>query len=261
MDAVLLDRDGDGVAVVTLNRPRTLNAISLELTDALHAALDELAGDGSVSVVILTGAGAGFCSGHDFGEFDQTAASVEASVAIQERMSSLVLRLKSLPQPVIAAVNGAAAGGGLALAVGCDIRICAATARFNAAFIRVGLLGTDMGLSFLLPRVVGLSAAAELMLTGRFVSAAESRELGLVSAVVSDGSVVDAAREMARSMIPNGRLALQLTKRVLWANLEAGSLASAMETENHGQVVLLHTPEHRAHVAAWHRARAARGRP
>lgn len=251
MSTVVISNEPDGVTVLTLNRPKTLNALNLAMTNELHSLLDDVAEDGNSRVVILTGAGRGFCSGHDFEEFDETGESVTKATYVQQLMASLVLKLKSLPQPVIAAVNGPAAGGGFSLALACDMRICALSARFNAAFINIGLLGTDMGISFLLPRVVGLTASNELMLTGRFVESEEALRLGIVTRVVPQENLLTEARALARVIISNSQLGVSITKRVMWANIESSNLATAMELENQGQVVMLQSEAHRQAVEDW----------
>ena len=172
-DTVLRTEPEPGIALVTLNRPDRLNAMSTELVADLHVVLGAIADDPSVRVVVLTGEGRGFCAGLDLKESSQRTAAGEgrggraaAGMAGQQQIASLVPRLRGLRQPVIAAVNGAASGGGLALALASDVRVAAASARFNVAFIRVGLSGCDIGVSWLLPRLIGASAAFELLLTG-----------------------------------------------------------------------------------------------
>jgi enoyl-CoA hydratase len=191
-----------GVALLTLSRPERLNAMSHELVADLHAALDELDADRSCRVVVLTGAGRGFCAGLDLksgatvpGTEDLVLA--EAGLATQQHIATLVPHMRGLRQPIIAAVNGPAAGGGLALALASDVRLASTSARFNVAFIKVGLSGCDIGVSWLLPRLIGASAAFELLLTGRLIDAEEARRIGLVSRVVPDGEVVDAALDVA----------------------------------------------------------------
>lgn len=254
MGTVLTDSVGGGVVVLTLNRPETLNAMSNELVDELHAAFDELAADDSCRAVILTGAGRGFCSGHDLNDFDDIApgaASVQEVLALQEHWAALVQRMASLPQPVIAAVNGPAAGGGLALALGADTRVCTESARFNAAFVRLGISGCDMGVSYLLPRLVGPTVAFEMMLTGRLIDAAEAKRVGLVLDVVPDGEVVTAAREIADRIAGNAPLAVKMTKQVMWRSLAAADLATAIELENRNQVLCLQTRDHREAYTAF----------
>jgi enoyl-CoA hydratase len=242
MDTVLLDEIRPGITLLTLDRPERLNAMSLELVTDLHHALDAVAGDRSCRAVILTGAGRGFSAGLDLkdpGRAPGTAGlgRVQAGMVTQEHIARLIPRLRSLPKPVIAAVNGAASGGGLALALGADVRVASASARFNVAFVRVGLSGCDVGVSYLLPRLVGASRAFELMLTGRFVDAGEAERIGLVVKVVPDGAVLDAALEIAELIAANSPFGVWMTKEVMWSNLEAGSLQAAIDLENRTQVL------------------------
>jgi enoyl-CoA hydratase len=257
---VVSDRVDGEIALLTLNRPATLNAMSLELVRDLDAALGAVAADESCRAVVLTGAGRGFCSGHDLGEL-RDLAGVDAAITEQELFAGLVPRLRSLPQPVIAAVNGPAAGGGLALALAADTRVCSESARFNAAFVRIGLSGCDMGVSWLLPRLVGPTLAFEMMLSGRLVGAEEALDRGLVLRVVRDGAVVDAALDIARAICENTPLGVRLTKQTMWANLGSPSLENAIELENRTQVLCIQSGNVREAVAAFMERRSgARGR-
>jgi enoyl-CoA hydratase len=257
---IVSDRVDGAITLLTLNRPATLNAMSVELVRDLDAALSAVAADASCRAVVLTGAGRGFCSGHDLGEL-RDLDGVDAALAEQELFAALVPRIRSLPQPVIAAVNGPAAGGGLALALAADTRVCSESARFNAAFVRIGLSGCDMGVSWLLPRLVGPTLAFEMMLTGRLVGAEEALARGLVLRVVPDGTAVDAALEIARAICANSALGVRLTKQTMWVNLEAASLDSAIELENRTQVLCIQTGNVRQAVSAFmERRTGARGR-
>ena len=192
--AVTVTEASPGIALVTLNRPDRLNAMNYDLVRGLYDACDELAADRTCRVVVLTGAGRGFCAGLDLteGASPPEAAGLgraQAGMTVQKLIAGLVPKMRALPQPVIAAVNGAASGGGLALALASDVRIAAASARFNVAFIRVGLSGCDIGVSWMLPRLIGASRAFELLLTGRLIDAAEADRIGLVTRVVPDADV------------------------------------------------------------------------
>jgi enoyl-CoA hydratase len=237
-----------GVDIVTLNRPDRLNALNHDLVSDLHSVLDDLRLDRSVRVVVLTGAGRGFCAGLDI----QSGAAVpgtehlnrvRAGMATQQHIASLVPKLRSLPQPVIAAVNGPAAGGGLALALGCDVRIASRSARFNVAFVRLGVSGCDIGVSWLLPRLIGASAAFELMLTGELIDAEEAFRLKLVSRVVPDGEVVDSALETAAKIVANSPTGVWMTKEVMRSQLEIGSLQAGIDIENRTQILCSTTGE------------------
>jgi enoyl-CoA hydratase len=162
-----------------------------------------------------------------------------------------VTRLRALSKPVIAAVNGPATGGGLALALACDVRVAAESARFNVAFIRVGLSGCDIGVSYLLPRLVGASRAFELMLTGRMIDAAEADRIGLVSKMVPDGKVLDAALDTAELIRANSPFGVWMTKEVMWDNLEASSLQAAIDLENRTQLLSSYTGDMREALAAF----------
>ena len=247
---VVHERIDGAITLLTLNRPASLNAMTVELVHDLHAALHAVAADASCRVVVLTGAGRGFCSGHDLGEL-RDASGVEPVVAEQELYASLTTRMRSLPQPVVAAVNGPAAGGGLALALAADTRVCSASARFNAAFVRIGLSGCDMGVSWLLPRLVGPTLAFEMMLTGRLIGAEEAVARGLVLRAVPDGEVVGAALEIARAICENTPLGVRLTKQTMWANLEAPSLENAIAFENRTQELCVQSEGFRDVVTAF----------
>ena len=231
---------------MTLNRPDRLNAMSTELVADLHEVLGGIADDRSVRVVVLTGEGRGLRSGLDLkdGRTSGTRRQPRGTVAERPRAwpaSSRSPRLcracAGLRQPVIAAVNGAAAGGGLALALASDVRVAAASARFNVAFIRVGLSGCDIGVSWLPPRLVGASAAFELMLTGRLIDAEEARRIGPVGRVVPDGEVVEAAMGIAREIAANSPMGVWMTKEVMWSQLEVGSLQAGIDLENRTQIL------------------------
>jgi enoyl-CoA hydratase len=176
----------EGIRQITLSRPAKLNALTWEMVDQLHEALHQIARERDTRVVILTGEGRGFCSGLDIHGDDAvgTADEVVTVYDRQERVAGLALALRSLPQPVIAAIGGPAAGGGLALALASDVRICSPAASFIVSFVRLGLSGGDVGVSHLLPRVVGLGMASEMMLTGRKVAAEEALRIGLVNRMV-----------------------------------------------------------------------------
>lgn len=242
-----LDRPGDGVAVLRLNRPQRLNAINEAMQTELRDLLGELAVDGAVRAVVLTGAGRGFCAGIDVRDFGPSMLEASAPalerMRFQERMAALAEAVRALPQPVIAAVNGPCVGAGLALCLAADIRICSATASFGNAAILLGLSGAEMGMSYHLPRIVGTSVAADWMLTGRTVSAAEADRRGLVSEVVEPEQLAGRAAELASLIAGHAPLGAQLTKRALQVNTDATSLRSALELENRNQVITHATDE------------------
>ena len=243
MEPVLLsDSPIAHVRVLTLNRPEQLNTMNAELCEALHEALRVIARERSCRAVVLTGAGRGFCAGldlHGYGAAPENTGSdgPRDRLANQQHMSSLVLGLRALPQPVIAAVNGPSAGFGLALALGCDIRYAAASAVFRAAFINIGVSNCDMGTSWLLPRLIGASRSHELMLTGRRVPAQEALAIGLVAEVVEDGTVVERALEAASQIAALAPFGVRLTKQGMWSALEIPSEQAAVEYEDRQQIM------------------------
>lgn len=238
---VLLDEPRPGVARIVLNRPEKLNAFDDAGIEAFFDALERV-GESEASALVVTGAGRGFCAGFDLSFAGEAEEDRLASAAFwtrrQERFAGLVTRLRALPQPVVAAVNGAACGAGLGLALGCDLRICSDQAKFNAAFVTVGMTSCDIGVSYLLPRAVGTSRAFEMMLTGRMVHAEEAERIGLVHLRTPPEALMEEALELAARIAENGRLNTWLTKRGMWANLEAGSLAAAIELENRSQILM-----------------------
>jgi enoyl-CoA hydratase len=246
----------EGITLLTLDRPDRLNAMSIELVADLHDALDRIATDRDCRVVVLTGAGRGFCSGLDLKGIGTNPAAeglgrAPAGLTTQQHIATLVPHLRSLRQPVIAAVNGPATGGGLALALAADVRIAAASARFGVAFVRIGFSGCDIGVSWLLPRLVGASRAFELMLTGRVFDSAEADRLGLVTRVVPDDDLLGAALETARLVVGNSPFGVWLTKEVMWSNLEVGSLQAGIDLENRTQILASFTEDQQEAVTAF----------
>ena len=243
MEQVLLDHPRPHVAVVTLHRPERLNALSIDLALELDRVLGEVAAENDTWVVVLTGAGRGFCSGLDLKDYGVLPGIDGLSVGrIAQRSmraySRLVLTLRRIPQPVVAAVNGPAFGGGMCLSLAADLRIAARSAVFNATGIVNGLTSTEMAAGWLLPRLIGASRANDLLLTGREVDAEEAAAIGLVSRVVDDGSALAEAVEAARGMCRFSPYGLSMTKNVLWASLEIGSLETAIELEDRNQLML-----------------------
>ena len=239
---VLVEEPRPDVRVLTMNRPEQLNAMTAELCQALHEALAEIREERSCRAVVITGAGRGFCAGldlHGYGQAPGNDGSDEARdrLANQQHMSRLVLGLRALPQPVIAAVNGPAAGFGLALVLGSDIRLAAADAIFRVAFINIGVSNCDMGTSWLLPRLVGASRANELMLTGRRFGADEALEMGLVADVVDQEELMDRALQAAGQIAELAPWGVRLTKQGMWAALEIPSMQAAVEYEDRQQIM------------------------
>jgi enoyl-CoA hydratase/carnithine racemase len=248
------------IAVVTLNRPDKLNALDYELVEALHAAIDGISANNECRVVVLTGAGRGFCSGLDLTAPNPAEAGAgtefpRSGMRWQERIAELTSRLHRLRQPVIAAVNGPAYGGGFAIALASDIRIAAQSARFCTQFIKLGLGGCDIGVSYTLPRIIGAGPAFDLILTARDVDAAEALRLGIVTRLSGDGSVVDDALALAETLCGYGKFGLESTKQVLWANLDAGCLETALQVENRSQILASTSGEMREASEAFRRRR------
>jgi enoyl-CoA hydratase/carnithine racemase len=230
------------VAWLTFNRPHALNALNSTIVDELHDFLRKLPSDESTRVVVIRGAGRAFCAGLDLKEHNRSQGeqfqnSSEYGFRSQRRMSELVMQMRRAPQAFIAAVHGPACGGGFALAMACDCRIAGESARFNAAFIRIGLSGCDMGTSYFLPRLVGMAVASELLMTGRFINAQRALATGLVSEVVPDDQLEAAARKLADDMVQTAPLGLRLTKECLAASVDAGSLEQAIFMEDRNQVL------------------------
>lgn len=257
-DLLRVETPKPGVKVITLDRPDARNALSWPLVDDLHAVLDDLDRDNATRVVVLTGAGSAFCAGLDLkggatlGSSKSTGLSGPAGgMRSQEHIAGLMPKLRSIPQPIIAAVNGPAVGGGLALALFADIRVAAASARFGVQFIKVGLSGCDVGVSYALPRLIGGARAFELMLTGRVIDADEAHRIGLVSTVVPDDEVLDAALGYADEILGLAPFGVVMTKEVMWTNLAAPSLEAAIDLENRTQILASNAGDFQEAIAAF----------
>jgi len=231
------------ISAITLNRPERLNALSFETVAPLHDAILEVGADNDTFVVILTGAGRGFCSGldlEDHGVPPGIAGLPMSRIATRAMavFADLVPAMRNIPQPIIGAINGPAYGGGLCLAAACDLRVAAASATFCAAGIKNGLTGTELGVSWILPRMIGAAHAFELILTGREIGAPEAERMGLVSRVVPDERLFDVAIGLAEQICAHSPHGVAMTKRVLWSNLETGSLHAAMDLEARNQLLV-----------------------
>ncbi len=265
---VLSSSPAPGVTVLTLNRPDRLNAMTAELVQELHEALDAIHRDGDCRIVVLTGAGRAFCAGLDLtgygipptlpaGERGQ----VQAGMATQQHIASLIPHMRRIRQPIIAAVNGAATGGGLALVLGSDIRIASEAARFGVAFVRVGLSACDIGTSWLLPRLVGAGRAHELMLTGRVFDADEAARIGLVLEAVPADDLMERCVRQAHLVMQNSPYGIWMTKETMWASLEVPGLEAAIALENRTQVMTMGTGDFVEAVGAFMEKRPARWAP
>ena len=252
----------DGIGVLTLNRPERLNALSLPLVEELCRFFSSATDDRQTRVIIVRGAGQAFCAGADLKDamgraVEQEFAPPQARYKFQQMFGNIVVQMREAPQPLIAAIRGPAVGGGFSIAMACDARIAGESARFSAAFIRIGVTAGDMGASYFLPRLVGLSHAAEILYTGRFVDAATAERIGLVSRVVPDDKLDEEAMELAGDMVRNSPFGLRLSKELLNQNIDAPSLATAIHLENRSQALCLLTEDFMEGVLAFLRKREA----
>ena len=248
---LLFETPEPGLGVITLNRPDRLNAMNLQMLDDLYVLYAALEKDDQVRVLILTGSGRGFCSGADLK--DKRLMSEEnlkkfASAAlhlehIQNRYSGVITGMRRLPQPVIAAVNGPAAGGGMCLALAADIIIAGPSATFIPAFINIGLSGGELGTTYFLPKMVGSAKASEILMTGRTVNAKEADRIGLASSLAREGELMNKALETARTLLGKTPFGLRMTKEAIRQNLDAPSLEAAVALENRNQSIGCTTPE------------------
>jgi enoyl-CoA hydratase len=243
MSLVVVESPVPHVRVVTLNRPERLNAMSIDLVIELYDALEDTAADNDCYVVVLTGAGRGFCSGldlKDYGVIPNIDGLTVGRIAQRSMRyySRLVPAVRRMPQPVIAAVNGPAFGGGMCLSLAAELRFASESATFNSTGIVNGLTSTELGASWLLPRLIGAAHANDILLTGRTIDADEALRMGLVSRVVPDDQLLDAALEVAGRMTAYSPYGLAMTKDIIWVNLENPSLDSAIEIEDRNQLML-----------------------
>lgn len=237
-------KDG-AVDWVTLNRPDNLNSLNRRMVDELLDYFGALYWDKAVRVVVMRGAGRAYCAGLDLKERDNSSGpnAPANGLTSQRRISEIVMRMRRAPQPIISLVHGPACGGGFAMALASDIRIAGASARMNAAFIRIGLSACDIGVSYFLPRLVGVSVASELMLTGRFINAERALRVGLVSEVVADDQMETAAGSYIDEMLTTSPLGLRMTKECLNMSVDAGSLEAAVAMEDRNQILCAQTAD------------------
>ena len=237
MSEIELDHPRAGVARLTLNRPDSLNALTYTMYEDLQAKLESFRFDAAVRVVILTGAGRGFCAGHDLRAagspswVPEDLGKAQTVRAIMAKLGAIPVLMRALPQPVICAVNGVAAGAGYAIALAADLCLAARSAKFVNAFHNAGT-GHELGFSYLLPRLVGAQRAAEILLTGRTVTAEEAAAMGMVLNAVDDDSLDREALTLADQILANSPIGVALTKQTMWLNAAAPSLEAAIELEN-----------------------------
>ncbi len=236
---------------VTFNRPDSLNALNRQMVDDLLDYFGQLYWDKGVRIVVLKGAGRAYCAGLDLKERDNSPRSPSSGLTSQRRISEIVMRMRRCPQPIVSLVHGPACGGGFALALASDVRIAGTSARMNAAFIRIGLSACDIGVSYFLPRLVGVSMASELMLTGRFINAERAMRVGLVSEVVGDDQLDDAVRPYLDEMLTTSPLGLRLTKECLNMSVDAGSLEAAVAMEDRNQILCAQTADFSEGISAF----------
>ena len=247
----------DGVATVTFSRPDKLNALTFDVYADLRDLLGELPHRGDVRVLVLTGAGRGFCSGGDVKEIIGELQSMGAQELLEfTRMSGAVVKaMRETPIPIVAAVNGVAAGAGAVLALAADLRLVASSAKFSFLFTKVGLAGADMGAAYLLPRIVGLGRATQLLILGGEVEATQATAIGLATRVVPDDELAATARELARELADGPSLAYATTKLLLTRELDL-DLGSAVEMETLAQALLMKSDDFGEFYAAWSEGRS-----
>jgi enoyl-CoA hydratase/carnithine racemase len=261
MDRVTIDRSDDGIVTITLQRPEALNALDHAMVGELTAVLDDLRRDRECRVVILTGAGRAFCAGLDLKAYGDDELVERDGVTLrtferQREIADLAHRLHELPQPVVAAVNGPAVGGGLALICASDIRIASTSSIFAVSFITAGFSACDIGVSWLLPRLMGAGRAHELMLTGRRFGPEEALAGGLLSRVVAPELLLDTAHDVVELILGNSPVSVELTKVGMWHALEIPAFRTAVEFENRQQTVTALTDDRVEATAAFLEKRA-----
>lgn len=243
-EPILVSREG-AVETVTLNRPDKYNAMDEALIFALQDYFRGLQERLDIRIVILRGAGKHFCSGLDLGGWsrDENAGAIHHTWRTQRSIATVMQLMRSCPQPIIALAQGAACGGGLSLLLSSDIRFCAPDFRMNAAYIKIGLGGCDMGSSYFLPRLVGSSLASEMILTGRFIAADRALSSGFVSGVVEPDALDEAAQNIVADMLLTAPMGLRLSKDALNRNIDAPGFEAALAIEDRQQVMLAQTAD------------------
>lgn len=240
-ETIIYEQVEPGIGALSLNRPRIYNSINSKMVEELEDFFDWIALQSHVHVLLFKGNGEkGFCAGLDLKETTKLLPEWDARsfYLFQKRLARTVLRLRSIPQPVICLIHGAAVGLGLSLALASDIRIASQDARFCAAFINIGLGGADMACSYLLPRIIGAGRASEMMLTGEFITAQEAYQLGMLSRIVEKEELWETGLKMARVLNEKNPLGLSLTKEAINMNLDAPSLEHALQMEDRNQALL-----------------------
>ncbi len=244
----------NGIGILTFTKPETLNSMTAQFIEDLHVILDHLMTNLDCRVLILKAEGRVFCAGLDLTEAAVLTGKkvpeelkkfshinvpelIKRTTYIQQRIAQIIIKMRKIPQPIIAIIQGAASGGGFALTLAADIRIASEEARFNNAFINVGLSGSDVGSSYFLPRLIGMSRAAEILYTGRFFGAEEADRIGFVLKVVPKDSLLDSALELADEMLTKSPLGLRFTKEAINLSLDSPSLETISQLENRAQII------------------------
>ena len=242
----LLEKSPTGVLTITLNRPERLNALTFEVYRELTDTFASLRDEKDVRVVVITGAGRGFCSGGDVHDIigELFSRNMEGLLEFTRMTCELINNIRKLPQPVIASLNGTTAGAGACIALAADIRIASEVAKIAFLFVKVGLSGADMGAAYLLPRVVGLAKATELLYTGDFLSAAEAERIGLYNKVVAGDQLKESTQEFAQRIASGPAFAISKTKEMLNRELDM-DLATALECEVQAQAICMQHPDYR----------------
>ena len=249
----------DAIEVLSLNRPEALNALSPEMAREIADYFEGLKARLDVRVVILRAEGRHFCAGADLGTdafVEPGPGRAQGQMAMQKIYSGVVRAIRTCPQPIIGLLHGAACGGGFSLALACDVRYASPDARMNAAYLRVGLGGCDMGAGYLLPRLVGLSNASEFLLSGRFIHAERALRMGLISEIAPLGRLLEMGLALAEDMLKAAPMGLRMTKELINAEVDSPSLDAALAVEDRQQVILIDTDDHREAVAAFREKRA-----
>jgi enoyl-CoA hydratase/carnithine racemase len=255
----IYERADTGVATITLNRPERLNALTFEVYRELTAVFAALANEKEVRVVVITGAGRAFCSGGDVHDIIGKLFSrdMEGLLEFTRMTCELIRNIRTLPKPVIASLNGTTAGAGACIALASDIRIASEDAKIAFLFVKVGLSGADMGAAYLLPRVVGLAKATELLYTGDFISAAEAERIGLYNRVVPAAELAQTTTELAQRLAKGPGFALAKTKEMLNREMHM-NLDAALESEAQAQAICMQHPDYREAYEAFVGKRAAK---
>jgi enoyl-CoA hydratase/carnithine racemase len=255
------EQSEDGIAKITLNRPERLNALTFEVYRELTDLFAALATDSTVRVVVITGSGRAFCSGGDVHDIigELFSRNMEGLLEFTRMTCELVGNIRALRKPVIASLNGTTAGAGACLALASDIRIASETAKIAFLFVKVGLSGADMGAAYLLPRVIGLAKATELLYTGEFISAQEAERIGLYNRVVASSELDNATEEFAKRLAAGPAFAIAKTKEMLNRELEL-NLEAALECEAQAQAICMQHPDYREAYEAFIEKRAPKFR-